>query len=200
MTKIEVGPFYAMELVPAMVNTQGGPRRNINCEVLDLNDNPIPHLYSAGELGSFFSDNYQGGGNLGETVVTGKTAGENAAAEKEDLPNLTIPAKVESNLNRAAEVAAANDEVIATAENEYIGVGKGIGGDLTVKVTMDGDKIAAIEVLAHGETAGICEAAIEKVPAAIIEAQSAEVDGVSGATLTSNGIKEAVANALVNMK
>ena len=64
MTKIEVGPFYAMELVPAMVNTQGGPRRNINCEVLDLNDNPIPHLYSAGELGSFFSDNYQGGGNL----------------------------------------------------------------------------------------------------------------------------------------
>lgn len=132
--------------------------------------------------------------------MTGKTAGENAAAEKEDLPNLTIPAKVESNLNRAAEVAAANDEVIATAENEYIGVGKGIGGDLTVKVTMDGDKIAAIEVLAHGETAGICEAAIEKVPAAIIEAQSAEVDGVSGATLTSNGIKEAVANALVNMK
>ena len=200
MTKIEVGPFYAMELVPAMVNTQGGPRRNINCEVLDLNDNPIPHLYSAGELGSFFSDNYQGGGNLGETVVTGKTAGENAAAEKEALPNLTIPAKVESNLNRAAEVAAANDEAIATAENEYVGVGKGIGGDLTVKVTMDGDKIAAIEVLAHGETAGICEAAIEKVPAAIIEAQSAEVDGVSGATLTSNGIKEAVANALVNVK
>ena len=200
MTKIEVGPFYAMELVPAMVNTQGGPRRNINCEVLDLNDNPIPHLYSAGELGSFFSDNYQGGGNLGETVVTGKTAGENAAAEKEALPNLTIPAKVESNLNRAAEVAAANDEAIATAENEYVGVGKGIGGDLTVKVTMDGDKIAAIEVLSHGETAGICEAAIEKVPAAIIEAQSAEVDGVSGATLTSNGIKEAVANALVNVK
>lgn len=200
MTKIEAGPFYAMELVPAMVNTQGGPRRNTNCEILDVNDDPIPHLYGAGELGSFFSDNYQGGGNLGETVVTGRVAGANAAAEKEALPNLSVPAKVESNLNRAAEVVAAASESVATADNEYIGVGKGIGGELAVKVTMDGDRIAAIEVVSHGETTGICEAAIEQVPAAIIEAQSYEVDGVSGATLTSNGIKEAVADAMSNVK
>ena len=195
MTKIENGPFYAMELVPAMVNTQGGPRRNINCEVLDTNGNPIPHLYSAGEMGSFFSDNYQGGGNLGETIVTGRTAGTNAAAEKESLPNLTVPARVESNLSRADEVAAATETVV-TAENEYIGVGKGIGGDLTVKVTMDGDKIASIEILSHGETVGICDAAIANLPSSIVAAQSTEIDGVSGATLTSNGIKEAVNNAL----
>ena len=56
----------------------------------------------------------------------------------------------------AVEEAAAPAEP-ALAPNEYIGVGKGFGGEIKVKVTMDGDKIAKIEVLSHGETAGISD-------------------------------------------
>lgn len=51
-------------------------------------------------------------------------------------------------------------------------------------------------MVSHNETPGISDAAIETIPAAIVEAQSTDVDAVATATFTSNGIKEAVDNAL----
>ena len=75
------GPYYAVELSPSMINTQGGPRRNEKAEVLKPDGTPIPRLYSAGELGSIYSYLYQGTGNIGECLVFGRIAGRNAAAE-----------------------------------------------------------------------------------------------------------------------
>ena len=49
MATIQTPPFYAAKFVPAFTNTQGGPRRNSNGQVLDINRKPIPRLYSAGE-------------------------------------------------------------------------------------------------------------------------------------------------------
>ena len=43
---------------------------------------PIPRLYSAGELGSIYSFNYNAGGNVGECFAFGRIAGRNAAKEK----------------------------------------------------------------------------------------------------------------------
>jgi uncharacterized protein with FMN-binding domain len=88
----------------------------------------------------------------------------------------------------------------ALAANEYIGVGKGFGGDIKVKVTMDGKNIAKIEVLEHGETAGICDAAFAQIPEAVIKAQSTQIDAVTGATFSSNGLIEAINNALAQVK
>lgn len=82
------------------------------------------------------------------------------------------------------------------APGEYIGEGDSFGGKVKVKVTMEGSKIAKIEVLEHGDTAGVCDKAYETIPQAIIDAQSVDVDVASGATLSSKGIMEAVANAL----
>ena len=82
MAPIGTPPYYAMELVPTFTNTQGGPRRNRLAQVLDTKGNPIPRLYSAGEMGSLFSRLYQGSGNLGECIAFGRIAGENAAKEK----------------------------------------------------------------------------------------------------------------------
>jgi len=78
----------------------------------------------------------------------------------------------------------------------YTASGKGMGGDVTVSVTVDSDKITAIEVTEHDETPGISDPAIADIPNKIIEAQSTEIDGVAGATMTSNAIKEAVNSAL----
>jgi succinate dehydrogenase/fumarate reductase flavoprotein subunit len=82
MAAIQTPPFYAAEFVPAFTNTQGGPRRNSKCQVLDTNRKPIPRLYSAGELGALYSWHYQGGGNILECIVFGSIAGERTAAEK----------------------------------------------------------------------------------------------------------------------
>ncbi len=94
------------------------------------------------------------------------------------------------------EVAA--EETLAA--NEYIGEGQGFGGPIKVKVTMDGDKIAKIDVLSHSETAGISTPAFDNVPASIIAAQSTEVDIAAGATYSSKGLIEAVNNALAQVK
>ncbi|MBR2836281.1 MAG: FAD-binding protein [Coriobacteriales bacterium] len=53
LNKIVKTPFYVQLCVPAMLNTDGGPMRSAKAEVLDPCGNPIPHLYSAGEFGSF---------------------------------------------------------------------------------------------------------------------------------------------------
>lgn len=76
------GPYYAMPAVPLILNTQGGPRRNADAQVIAATGEPIPHLYSAGELGSMNAFQYQGGNNLAECLIFGRIAGENAAAAK----------------------------------------------------------------------------------------------------------------------
>lgn len=74
-------PFYAVELSPSMLNTQGGPRRNERGQIVRPDGSPIPRLYSAGELGSIYSYLYQGTGNIGECLAFGRVSGRNAAAE-----------------------------------------------------------------------------------------------------------------------
>ncbi len=97
----------------------------------------------------------------------------------------------------SAEAAPAEETL---ADNEYIGEGEGFGGTIKVKVTMDGDKISKIEVLSHGETAGVSDPAFETIPDAIIAAQSTDVDAAAGATFSSSGIIEAVNDALSKVK
>ena len=88
------------------------------------------------------------------------------------------------------------------AANEYIGVGKSdIGGEIKVKVTMDGDKIAKIEVLSNNETPAFFAKVDPALTDAIVAANgTAGVDTVAGATCSSKGIIEAVNNALAQIK
>ncbi len=82
------------------------------------------------------------------------------------------------------------------ADGVYEGSANGMGGAVKVTVTVSGGKITAVEVVEHSETAGISDPAIEQIPAKIVEAQSTDVDAVTGATVTSEAIKAAVKAAL----
>ncbi len=82
------------------------------------------------------------------------------------------------------------------ASGTYEGIGKGNGGDIKVAVTFDGDKITAVEIKEQVETNGIADAALTEIPKAIVESQSIAVDTIAGCTISSNGILEAVANAI----
>lgn len=80
LVPLSTPPYYAVELWPGGVNTQGGPRRNSKAEVLRADGSPIPRLYSTGELGSIYGMLYPGGGgNLAECFAFGRIAGENAS-------------------------------------------------------------------------------------------------------------------------
>ncbi|MBR5316570.1 MAG: FMN-binding protein [Lachnospiraceae bacterium] len=106
------------------------------------------------------------------------------------------------NIHFGFMVAPVVDEKPADelAANEYIGEADGFGGPVKVKVTMDGKKIAKIDVLSHGETAGVSDPAFKTIPDAIIAAQSTTIDAASGATVSSKAIMAAVENALSKVK
>ena len=78
----------------------------------------------------------------------------------------------------------------------YTGTGKGNNGDITVDVTFSNDAITNVQVTNHSETAGVCDAAIATIPTEIVTYQSLAVDTVTGATNTSKGILDAVADAV----
>lgn len=81
-------------------------------------------------------------------------------------------------------------------DGTYQGSGTGFGGTITVEVTISGGKIASITILsAAGETASYFASA-KGVISRIISGQTPNVDAVSGATYSSNGIIQAVQNAL----
>ena len=83
MRAIEEGPFYAVEVRPAIICWTGtGLRIDAEARVLRTDEHPIPGLFAAGELvGSLHGDRYiGGGGSFGPCIVFGKLAGENAAA------------------------------------------------------------------------------------------------------------------------
>lgn len=78
------------------------------------------------------------------------------------------------------------------------GVGQGIDGDVVVQVTADETTIYAVEVLEQNETPGIGSVAVEKLPDAIVAANSIAIDGIASATVTSDAIKTAVEAALTS--
>ena len=166
--------YYAMPMSGLMLNTQGGPRRNENAEVLDTNGNPIPHLYSAGEMGGITSCMYQGGTNIAECIIFGEIADLGGEATYE------------------------------VGENQYVGSAQGMMGNVVTRVTVQDGKVAAVEVLEQTETEGIGTLAINELPGKFVGCATAEeidaVDSVSGATITSNALKEAVKAALAQAK
>ena len=81
-------------------------------------------------------------------------------------------------------------------DGTYQGSGTGFGGTITVQVTVSGGKITAVDILsASGET-GSYFASAQSVVGKVLSSQSPNVDAVSGATYSSNGIIQAVQNAL----
>ena len=92
--------------------------------------------------------------------------------------------------------AASMTACTSASSEERTGQAEGYGGTLTVRVTTEGGKITNVEVTEHNETEGVGTRAIDALPQAIVTANSWQVDATSGATVTSNAIMAAVANAM----
>lgn len=101
-------------------------------------------------------------------------------------------ASTEAVTTTAAENAGAG----AYKAGTYTGTAKGRNGDITVEVTVTEDEVTSVVVKEHQETEGIADPAIEKIPQRIVDGQSLGIDAVAGATITSEAIVEAVADAL----
>ncbi|MDI9412740.1 MAG: FMN-binding protein, partial [Bacillota bacterium] len=84
---------------------------------------------------------------------------------------------------------------ISVGDGVYQGSAKGFGGDLVIEVTIKSGEITELEIVESKETPFIAEGAFKRLIPAIIEAQG-PVDMISGATVTSNAVMEALENAI----
>lgn len=85
----------------------------------------------------------------------------------------------------------------------YTGTGEGKGGPITATVTFDDKSITAVELVGDDESPGV--GGYESIKdgtfaSRVMETQSADIDGITGATLTTDGVKEAVQDAIDQAK
>lgn len=80
----------------------------------------------------------------------------------------------------------------------FSGEADGWGSEpIVLDVEFSENEIIGIEVVSHSETPGISDGAFEQVPSQIIEHQTLMVDAVTGATMTTGGIIDAVKEAVI---
>lgn len=98
----------------------------------------------------------------------------------------------------AGEIASGYGDASGIADGVYTGIGTGFRGKMTVEVNVKNQQITEIQVTETNDDAKWFNRAYSTIVSSIIRNQTAEVDTVSGATYSSMGIKEGVANALIN--
>ena len=106
-------------------------------------------------------------------------------------------------VRQAVETALGTDPAanVVLGENEYLGLSNNaLGGRLMIKVTLDGEKMAAIDVLETHESEEIGGVALAAQLQKILDANSTEVDNIAGATVTCKALAEAVNVALESAK
>ena len=93
-------------------------------------------------------------------------------------------------LTMVSDVALAES---ALTDGTYTSEQQGFGGAVVVEVTIQGGAVIDVKVTGDKETEGVGAAALEPLAEQIMAAQSADIDGVSGATVTSGAVKAALA-------
>ncbi len=203
VNKIEGDIYYAVPIKALVVMTLGGVTVNNDMQVVDENGDAIPGLYAAGEVvGGIWGKFVSGGTGVMGPVVFGRISGRNVM----NLELAEGPAVEEASfvLDKALfekeEAAEESYDMSGIKDGIYEATVDGQNGDMTVQVAVADGKIAEVAVVSNQETENIAAPAIEKVPASIVEQNSPDVDGVTGATLTSGRIKEAVKACLEQAK
>ncbi len=99
-------------------------------------------------------------------------------------------------LNEAQGLTATEKKPVADGVHEIEVTGHSVISPLKVSITFKDNAITEVKVLEHGETAQIFATVEEKFIPRLIENQSLATDAVSGATVSSNAIKNAVEEAI----
>lgn len=212
MIPVRTAPFYGYRKdAPKFLTVMGGLRTNINMQVCDETDTPIEGLFNVGTMvGDAFANTYNflvEGHNLGMNCITfGYLTGKYLAGGWSGIgadPDYEAPATmgIQRHLNDKEE-ARKNEEQLegATfADGTYTGYGYGVVGEVNVTIDIKDGHITVTDISPNNETQGIGGyEAIEDGTYAkqVEETQGYKIDGVAGATVTSNAIKMGVKRAL----
>lgn len=127
-------------------------------------------------------------------TVTSKAVKE--AAKAAMIQAGLIEAEAEPTPAPVPETPTPTEAPVSSSAKEYTATAKGFGGDVEVTLGVEDGKIVSVVIIALNETPGIGSNAVEQLPQAIMDAQSWEVEAVSGATVSSMAIREAAKAAM----
>lgn len=205
VNKIEGDTYYAVPIKALVVMTLGGVTVNNEMQVVDEAGNAIPGLYAAGEVvGGIWGRFVSGGTGVMGPVVFGRISGRNVVnmelAEGEAVKKASFILDEALFAKEEKENARDGYDMSGLADGTYEATVDGQSGDMVVSVIVKDGKLAEVTVVSNHETENIAAPALEKIPAAMVEANSPDVDGVTGATLTSGRLNEAVKACLDQAK
>lgn len=203
VNKIEGDVYYAVPIKALVVMTLGGVSANENMQVVDEAGNVIPGLYAAGEVvGGIWGKYVSGGTGVMGPVCFGRIAGRNVMATELETRDNAGPASfvLDEALFAKEETVQEAYDMAGLKDGSYEATVDGQSGPMTVEVEIAGGSISKVTVVSNNETETIAADALEKIPTAIVEGNTPNVDAITGATLTSNRIMEAVKNCLDQAK
>ena len=133
--------------------------------------------------------------NIAECLIWGKIAGDQVSTNKNNEDK-----DATQEFNGINDLVNGEREDITVGPNQYLGSSEnGMGGRVTTHVTYKNNKIQNVEIVENHESEDIAKKALKVIPKEIMDANSTDVDVVSGATMTSKAIEEAV-NKAINTK
>lgn len=191
---ISRAPFYAIKVAPAVHYTMGGIKINTNAQVINTEEKVILGLYAAGEVtGGLHGGNRLGGNAVADIMIFGRQAGIQAASYS--LENGGISVVLPTDITETTKRVQGDYK-----DGTYKGSAKGNNGDITLQVVVSGGSITEITVVDSQETEAIFAAVERDLIPEIIKTQNTQLDAVSGATVSSRAVIEAVTNALSTAK
>ncbi len=201
INKVEGDKYYAVPLKALCVMTLGGVKTNKDCQVLDANGTAIPGLYAAGEVvggiwGRFVSSGTGVMGPIAFGRIAARTAMNTELAKDYTIQPAQTVITEDMFAKKEANTESRFDMSKALKDGEYNATVDGQEGPMEVKTTIKDGKISNVEIVSNHETESVAKAALEGVPSKIVSGNTCDVDTVSGATLTSNRIMDAVAICL----
>ena len=124
-------------------------------------------------------------------AVAGILVGYNSVLDAREKNEEIAKLKAQVTETQSAESDDSNYK-----DGTYQGEAEGFGGTVAVEVTVEKGKITAVEIVSAQKEDGAYLSMAKDIIPKIIEAQSADVDTISGATFSSTGIKNASQEAL----
>lgn len=112
------------------------------------------------------------------------------------VTSTAVKSALKSAANQANGVAEGEKSPVADATATFRAPGNSVTTPVSVEVSLKDGKIAAITVGEHGETESIFKTVVDHLIPRILDTQSLAVDSISGATVSSNAVKDAVAQAI----
>ena len=192
-------PFFAIKVSPGIHHTMGGVHINTDAEVIDTEGNAITGLWAAGEVtGGVHGANRLGGNAVADIVIFGRVAGSNAGTYAMEHGGKghgeTVVKQQEEKKTEISEEATAQ-----FVDGTYSAVYSGNNGDVTVTAVVENGFITQITT-ENEETPMLFQPVNDTLIPSIIYSQSTDVDVISGSTMSSKAVINAMNDIMAQAK